>query len=53
VTRTPIGVAGIIAPFNSPLVLTVRSLEPALAAGVTTVIKLPGNTARLTACSAR
>jgi betaine-aldehyde dehydrogenase len=45
VTRTPIGVAGIIAPFNSPLVLTVRSLAPALAAGVTTVIKLPGNTA--------
>jgi betaine-aldehyde dehydrogenase len=46
VTRTPIGVAGIIAPFNSPLVLTVRSLAPALAAGVTTVIKLPGNTAQ-------
>jgi acyl-CoA reductase-like NAD-dependent aldehyde dehydrogenase len=38
VTRSPIGVAGIIAPFNSPLVLTVRSLAPALAAGVTTVI---------------
>jgi betaine-aldehyde dehydrogenase len=46
VTRTPIGVAGIIAPFNSPLVLAVRSLAPALAAGVTTVIKLPGNTAQ-------
>jgi betaine-aldehyde dehydrogenase len=40
--KTPIGVAGIIAPFNSPLVLAVRSLAPALAAGVTTVIKLPG-----------
>ena len=46
VTRSAIGVAGIIAPFNSPLVLTVRSLAPALAAGVTTVIKLPGNTAQ-------
>jgi betaine-aldehyde dehydrogenase len=44
--KTPIGVAGIIAPFNSPLVLAVRSLAPALAAGVTTVIKLPGNTAQ-------
>jgi len=46
VTRSAIGVAGVIAPFNSPLVLTVRSLAPALAAGVTTVIKLPGNTAQ-------
>ncbi|MBV8883568.1 MAG: aldehyde dehydrogenase family protein [Chroococcidiopsidaceae cyanobacterium CP_BM_RX_35] len=47
VTRFAISVAGIIAPFNSPLVLTVRSLAPALAAGVTTVIKLPGNTAQI------
>ena len=46
VTRSAIGVAGIIAPFNSPLVLTVRSLAPALAAGTTTVIKLPGITAQ-------
>jgi betaine-aldehyde dehydrogenase len=46
VTRSPIGVAGVIAPFNSPLVLTVRSLAPALAAGVTAVVKLPGNTAQ-------
>lgn len=46
VTRSAIGVAGIIAPFNSPLVLTVRSLAPALAAGVTTAIKLPGSTAQ-------
>ena len=47
VTRSAIGVAAIVAPFNSPLVLTVRSLAPALAAGVTTVIKLPGNTAQI------
>ena len=46
VTRSAIGVAGIIAPFNSPLVLTIRSLAPALAAGTTTVVKLPGNTAQ-------
>ncbi len=46
VTRSAIGVAGVVAPFNSPLVLTVRSLAPALAAGVTTVIKLPGSTAQ-------
>jgi betaine-aldehyde dehydrogenase len=44
--RSPIGVAGIIAPFNSPIVLTIRSLAPALAAGTTTVIKVPGNTAQ-------
>lgn len=46
VVRSAIGVAGIIAPFNSPIVLTIRSLAPALAAGTTTVLKLPGNTAQ-------
>lgn len=46
VTRSPIGVAAVIAPFNSPLALTVRSLAPALAAGVTAVVKLPGSTAQ-------
>src|SRR6201988_4254121 len=44
-TREPIGVAGIIVPWNSPLVLLVRALGPALAAGCTTVVKLPGQTA--------
>jgi betaine-aldehyde dehydrogenase len=43
--REPIGVAGIIVPWNSPLALPVRALGPALAAGFTTVIKLPGQTA--------
>ena len=47
VTRSAIGVVAVVAPFNSPLVLTVRSLAPALAAGTTTVIKLPGNTAQI------
>lgn len=41
----PIGVAGIIVPWNSPLALFVRALGPALAAGCTTVVKLPGQTA--------
>jgi betaine-aldehyde dehydrogenase len=43
--REPIGVAGIIVPWNSPLALLVRALGPALAAGCTTVIKLPAQTA--------
>ena len=43
--REPIGVAGIIVPWNSPLALLVRALAPALAAGCTTVVKLPGQTA--------
>ncbi len=46
VLRSPIGVAGIIVPFNAPLGLAARSLAPALAAGVTTVVKLPGYTAQ-------
>jgi acyl-CoA reductase-like NAD-dependent aldehyde dehydrogenase len=43
--REPTGVAGIIVPWNSPLALLVRALGPALAAGCTTAIKLPGQTA--------
>jgi acyl-CoA reductase-like NAD-dependent aldehyde dehydrogenase len=41
----PLGVAGIISPWNSPVILTVRALGPALAAGCTAVIKLPAQTA--------
>ena len=40
-----VGVAGIISPWNSPIILTVRALGPALAAGCAVVIKLPGQTA--------
>lgn len=47
--REPIGVVGIIIPWNSPLALLVRALGPALAAGCTTVIKLPGQTALVNA----
>ena len=46
VLRQPMGVAGVIAPWNSPVVLTIRSLAPALAAGCTAVIKLPGQVAQ-------
>jgi betaine-aldehyde dehydrogenase len=48
--REPAGVAGIIAPWNSPVVLFIRSLAPALAAGCTTVGKLPGFTAQTNTC---
>jgi betaine-aldehyde dehydrogenase len=44
--REAAGVAGIIAPFNAPLGLAIRSLAPAQAAGTTAVIKLPGVTAQ-------
>jgi betaine-aldehyde dehydrogenase len=47
--REAIGVAGIITPWNSPLALLLRALGPALAAGCTTVIKLPGQTALVNA----
>ncbi|HEX3034500.1 MAG TPA: aldehyde dehydrogenase family protein [Thermodesulfobacteriota bacterium] len=39
VIREPIGIIGIIVPWNSPLVLLARSLAPALAAGNTVIIK--------------
>ena len=37
--RQPIGVAGIIIPWNAPLVMAVAKLAPALAAGCTVVMK--------------
>ncbi|WP_405986060.1 aldehyde dehydrogenase family protein [Streptomyces sp. NBC_00872] len=43
--RQPVGVAGVIAPWNSPVILSVRSFAPALAAGATVALKLPGQTA--------
>lgn len=47
--REPVGVAGVIAPWNSPVVLFIRSLAPALAVGCTVVGKLPGFTAQTNA----
>jgi betaine-aldehyde dehydrogenase len=46
VVRQPVGVAGIIAPWNSPVALGIRSLAPALAAGCTAVTNLPWQTAQ-------
>lgn len=46
VLREPMGVVVIIVPWNSPVVLMIRSLAPALAAGTTTVIKISGQTAQ-------
>ncbi|WP_419728966.1 aldehyde dehydrogenase family protein [Lichenicola sp.] len=46
VLREPMGVAGVIAPWNSPVVLFIRSLAPALAAGCTVVGKMPGQVAQ-------
>ena len=53
VVRQPVGVAGIIAPWNSPVALGIRSLAPALAAGTTAVMSLPGQTAHTNALIAR
>lgn len=47
--KEPAGVAGIIVPWNAPVVLLVRSLAPALAAGCTAVIKPAPQTALITA----
>ncbi|PXY29844.1 aldehyde dehydrogenase [Prauserella coralliicola] len=41
----PLGVAGIITPWNAPITLTARALGPALAAGCTAVVKMPAQTA--------
>lgn len=39
VIQCPIGVTGLIAPWNFPLILAVRKMAPALAAGCTVVLK--------------
>ena len=46
VTRQAAGVSGVIAPWNSPVALVIRSLAPALAAGTTAVVMLPGQSAQ-------
>jgi acyl-CoA reductase-like NAD-dependent aldehyde dehydrogenase len=43
--REAAGVVGIIVPWNAPLILLVRSLAPALAAGCTVVVKVAPQTA--------
>ena len=49
VVRQPAGVAGVIAPWNSPVALVIRSLAPALAAGCTAAVMLPSQTAQTNA----
>lgn len=44
VVRQPIGVCGIIAPWNFPLAMITRKVAPAIAAGCTVVIKPPSET---------
>jgi betaine-aldehyde dehydrogenase len=53
VVREPVGVAGVIAPWNSPVALVIRSLAPALAAGCTAAVMLPKQTAQVNALIAR
>jgi succinate-semialdehyde dehydrogenase/glutarate-semialdehyde dehydrogenase len=43
-TREPVGVAGLITPWNFPLAMITRKVGPALAAGCPIVIKSPGET---------
>jgi len=43
--RTPVGVVGVIAPFNFPLILSIRSVAPALALGNAVLLKPDPRTA--------
>jgi betaine-aldehyde dehydrogenase len=47
--REPLGVAGIIVPWNAPITLLIRSLAPALAAGCVAVVKAAPQTSAVTA----
>jgi benzaldehyde dehydrogenase (NAD) len=43
--RVPAGVVGVIAPFNAPLILSIRSVAPALALGNAVILKPDPRTA--------
>ncbi|MEU1402816.1 aldehyde dehydrogenase family protein [Streptomyces sp. NPDC005728] len=43
--RVPVGTVGVIAPFNAPLILSIRSVAPALALGNAVVLKPDPRTA--------
>ncbi|ETT26550.1 putative benzaldehyde dehydrogenase oxidoreductase protein [Rhodococcus aetherivorans] len=43
--RVPVGVVGVIAPFNFPLILAIRSVAPALALGNAVILKPDPRTA--------
>jgi betaine-aldehyde dehydrogenase len=51
--REPVGVAGIMVPWNSPVILMVCSLAPVVAAGTTVVIRMPSQTVQINALLAR
>lgn len=51
--KEPAGVAGIIVPWNAPVVLLIRSITPALAAGCTCVVKPAPQSALITAAVIR
>ncbi len=50
--RQPLGVAGLIIPWNSPAYLCIRALAPALAAGCTAAVKMPSQSAQAAALTA-
>jgi benzaldehyde dehydrogenase (NAD) len=43
--RVPVGIVGVIAPFNFPLILSIRSVAPALATGNAVILKPDQRTA--------
>jgi benzaldehyde dehydrogenase (NAD) len=43
--RLPVGVVGVIAPFNAPIILSVRAIAPALALGNAVILKPDPRTA--------
>jgi benzaldehyde dehydrogenase (NAD) len=45
VRRSPVGVVGVIAPFNVPIILAIRSVAPALALGNAVILKPDPRTA--------
>lgn len=47
--REPVGVVGVIVPWNAPIALLVRSLAPVIAAGCTAVVKAAPQTALVNA----
>lgn len=47
--KEPAGVAGLIIPWNAPVILLIRAMAPALAAGCTLVIKPAPQTTQITA----
>lgn len=51
--REPVGVAGLIIPWNSPAYLCIRALAPALAAGCSAVVKMPHQAAQTAALLGR